>query len=167
VAQVCISIGSNVDAEHNVLEALRRLQEQFGELRISPVYRTAAVGFDGDDFLNLAVCLQSGDDVHAVAHILKDIEDAMGRDRSQPKFSARTIDLDLLLYNNLVLDDGEVQVPRAEILQHAFVLKPLSDLLGNEIHPVTGRSFTELWGTMESAAKGIEKIQFDLGKGLI
>ena len=79
---------------------------------------------------------------------LRAVEDACGRDRSGPKFSPRTLDFDLLIYGDFVSTDPAIDVPRDEILQYPFVLKPLADLAPEARHPVVGRSYAELWAEM-------------------
>jgi 2-amino-4-hydroxy-6-hydroxymethyldihydropteridine diphosphokinase len=162
MALVSVSLGSNVDSERNIRQAIKLLQQRFGKLTLSPVYQTAAVGFAGDDFLNLVVSFRVSDAVGSIVRELKRIEDSMGRDRSQPKFSARSIDLDLLTYDDLIMDEGGIQVPRHEILKNAFVLKPLSDIMGDTKHPVVGKTYNELWKNMEAVADRIENITFEL-----
>jgi 2-amino-4-hydroxy-6-hydroxymethyldihydropteridine diphosphokinase len=162
MARVTVSLGSNIDSERNIRRAIELLQQRYGELTISPAYQTAAVGFEGDDFLNLVVLFSSSDKVNDIVRVLKQIEDSMGRDRSLPKFSARSIDLDLLTYDSQIIDEYGVQIPRHEILKNAFVLKPLSDIMGSERHPVVGKTYNELWNEMKSSADRIENIAFDL-----
>ncbi|RKZ95894.1 MAG: 2-amino-4-hydroxy-6-hydroxymethyldihydropteridine diphosphokinase [Gammaproteobacteria bacterium] len=162
-ALVTISLGSNINPEFNIRLAVDELKLQYGELIISPVYQTAAVGFDGEDFLNLVVSFNTLISVQDIAAKLKKIEDGIGRDRSQPRFSARAIDLDLLTYDQLVLDEPGVQVPRHEILQNAFVLKPLSDIQGSTCHPEQHKTYLQLWLEMEQHADRIElyEMSFD------
>lgn len=155
-ALVTISLGSNINPESHIRQAIVELKQQFGNLTISPVYQTAAVGFDGEDFLNLVVSFSSSAVVQVIAAELKAIEDRIGRDRSQPKFSARSIDLDLLTYDKLILNEAGVQVPRHEILQNAFVLKPLSDICGSDRHPEFNKTYLQLWQEMEKRADRIE-----------
>jgi 2-amino-4-hydroxy-6-hydroxymethyldihydropteridine diphosphokinase len=162
MARISVSLGSNVDRERNIRQALALLQQQYGELILSPVYQTASVGFEGDDFFNLVVLFSSDDQAVEVVHALKQIENNMGRDRSLPKFSARSIDLDLLTYDHQVVNEGVVQIPRREILKNAFVLKPLSDIMGDDRHPEVGKTYAELWEKMKSTADRIEKIPFTL-----
>ena len=161
-ALVTVSIGSNINREFYIRESVVALREQFGDLSVSPVYETAAVGFDGEDFLNLVVSFVTEIDVYQVSVLLKGIEDKLGRDRSQPRFSARCIDLDLLTYADLILDDSRIQIPRHEILENAFVLKPLSDLEADREHPQLGVSYQKLWDEMRVSAGRIEKIEMDL-----
>ncbi len=140
-----LSLGSNVEPERHLRAAAAALRERFGAVRFSPVYRTPAVGFDGPDFLNAAAVLDTGLDPLALNHWLHALEDAHGRDRSGPRFSSRTLDIDIVLFDELVLDGpGHLQIPRKE-LQHAFVLKPLFDLAPELRLPTTGRSLAELW----------------------
>ena len=138
-----ISLGSNIEPEENLRAALALLEARFGPLVVSPVYRTAAEGFEGDDFLNLAVGIDTGEPLHAVRGALRAIEEARGRVRGSEKFSSRTLDLDLLTWNELV--DPALGLPRDEILEYAFVLGPLADVAPDERHPVAGRTYSELW----------------------
>ena len=152
---VFVGVGSNVEPERRVREALRRLRARFGDLRISPVYRNPAVGFQGDDFLNLAVAFESQEspaDVHAA---LDEIERQCGRVRGGPRFAPRTLDLDLLLYGDLIADSPPVRLPRREILQYAYVLKPLADLAPERRHPLSGRSFAEHWREFSGQKQGL------------
>lgn len=162
MARISISLGSNIEPKQNIRRAVTALREHFGELIISPVYQTEAVGFDGEDFLNLVVCIDSEETVRSVASTLKSIEDELGRDRSQPRFSARAIDLDLLTYDDLVMDADGIQVPRHEILQNAFVLKPLSDICADQCHPLLGKRYAELWHEMNASAGRIDVVELDL-----
>ena len=141
---VFVGIGSNVEPEQHVRAAVRWLRQRFGTLQISPVYRNPAVGFKGDDFLNLAVAFETGSGVTEVHAALDAIELQCGRIRGGPRFAPRMLDLDLLLYGALVAE-SPLRLPRPEILEYAYVLKPLADLASARPHPVTGRSFAEHW----------------------
>ncbi len=145
VHRAYLSLGSNIDAESNLRSALRGLRNRFGEIAISPVYRTRAVGFDGDDFLNLAVIIESDLDVHALNDWLHALEDAHGRRRDQPRFSSRPLDIDIVFFDDLIVQGpGNLQVPRPE-LAHAFVLKPLVDIAPQRLVPGTSDTLAELW----------------------
>lgn len=144
MSEVFVGIGSNVEPEQRVREAVRQLRQRFGEVNLSPVYRNPAIGFTGDDFLNLVVsfeCRESAAELHTA---LDEIELRCGRVRGGPRFAPRTLDLDLLLYGNLI-ENAPIKLPRPEILEYAYVLKPLADLAPARHHPVTGRSFAEHW----------------------
>lgn len=143
-AQVFLSLGSNIDREHNIRSGLDALIHAFGPLAISPVYESEAVGFDGDAFYNLVAGLKTALSVGELAACLKDIEKDHGRVRGEKKFSSRTLDIDILTYNDCVGEVDGVQLPRDEILKHAFVLKPLVDLAPDALHPETKTSYRTL-----------------------
>jgi len=143
--RVYVSIGTNIDREHHVAAALDALADTFGELLISPVYESEAVGFDGAPFYNLVVGLDTDWTVGRLSRYFKALEARHGRSRDVPRFSARTLDLDILTYGTLGGVIEGVQLPRAEILRNAFVLRPLADLAPEERHPVCGRRYRELW----------------------
>lgn len=140
-----ISIGSNIEKEKNIHSALRELSLLFGGLVVSSTYKTEPVGFDGDTFHNLVVGFDSDLDVKTIAEQLRQIELDHGRTRGCKKFSSRTLDLDLILYGDLVISDGRLQIPRDEIEKYAFVLEPLAEIAGDLRHPVSGISYRELW----------------------
>lgn len=143
--RVWVSIGSNIDRERNIRAALSDLRESFGELVVSPVYETQAVGFEGDAFFNLVVGFDSPLAPRELHAKLREIETRHGRKRSGGKISARTLDLDLLTYGDAVTDDGGKALPRDEILRYAFVLAPLADVAGAERHPALGETYRDLW----------------------
>jgi 2-amino-4-hydroxy-6-hydroxymethyldihydropteridine diphosphokinase len=140
-----LSLGSNQDAEAHLARAARELRARFGPLRLSPLYRTPAVGFDGPDFLNAAAILETDLDPVALDAWLHALEDAHGRRRDLPRFSDRPLDIDLVFYDELEMrGPGNLQLPRPE-LRHAFVLKPLFDLAPDYRVPGDGRRLAELW----------------------
>lgn len=158
-ASVYVSLGSNVDPEVNIQKAVATMREVFGELRLSPVYQSAAVGFSGDDFLNLVAAFETEKPVEEIVAEMHQVEDDLGRDRSQPRFSARAIDLDILLYDYLVLNYAGISIPRKEILRSAHVLKPLQDLIADKLHPVTGQSYGRLWLDMAEQAARLDVVE--------
>ncbi len=160
MARVFVSIGSNIDRERSVRFGVQALKDQYADLRLSPVYETAAVGFDGDDFLNLVASFETDDAPQAVIQSLHDIEAACGRERTGPKFSSRTLDIDLLLFDDLDLHGQGLNIPRDEITRYAFVLKPLVDLVPDQLHPQLGQSYLSLWQSMEPGADGMQQIDF-------
>ena len=140
-----ISIGSNIDKEIHVPSSLNALKKQFSNIVSSSLYETEAVGFEGDDFHNLIVQFDSSLEAKAVAKILRQIELDHGRTRDSRKYAARTLDLDLILYGNLVISDGRLQIPRDEIERYAFVLEPLAEIAPDFLHPVSHKSYAQLW----------------------
>ena len=143
--RVYISIGSNRDTARHVRNALDALYERFGELIISSVYESEAVGFEGENFLNLVVGLDTDESLGSLADWLKAVEDSNGRQRNGPKFSSRTLDLDILTYGERVGEPEGVELPRREILKNAFVLKPLAEIAPEERHPTEQRTYAALW----------------------
>ncbi len=142
---VYVSIGSNIERDKNIASSLSALEKQFGQLTLSSVYDTEAVGFSGEAFYNLVVGFESNHPVTVIANTLRAIELAHGRSREAQKFSARTLDLDLILYGNLVFNEGRLHIPRADIERYAFVLEPLAEIAPEMIHPVLGKSYALLW----------------------
>jgi len=161
-ARVYVSLGSNAGREANIRLAVAALREQFGTIELSPVYDSAAVGFDGSDFLNLVAGIDTSLEVEAVSTIFHAIEDQLGRDRSLPKFASRPIDLDILTYDNLVLEMPGIRIPRPEILENAFVLKPLQDIAPQSLHPEIGDSYAELWRRMAPNAPRLKLFPLEL-----
>ena len=140
-----LSLGSNVDAEANLRSAIAAVRARFGDIVVSRVYVFPAVGFDGADFLNAAAVIDSNLDLFALNDWLHELEAAHGRDRSGPRFGDRTLDIDIVFYDDLVLDGpGHLQVPRDDI-RHAFVLQPLAEIVPGFIHPRSGESLENLW----------------------
>jgi 2-amino-4-hydroxy-6-hydroxymethyldihydropteridine diphosphokinase len=140
-----ISIGSNIDKNKNIPASLEALKLHFGQLTISSIYESESVGFTGDTFYNLVVGFNSEFSVKEVARILRQIELDNGRTRNSQKFSSRTLDLDLILYDNLILNDGRLQIPRDEIERYAFVLEPLAEIAPDLKHPISDISYSDLW----------------------
>lgn len=161
MARVHVSIGSNIDREEHIRAAVSELRARFGELRLSSVYESEAVGFDGDNFLNMVVAFDTELDVRSVAQTLRAIEDKHGRVRSGPRFSSRTLDLDLLLYDELVSRDEGLDVPRAEITKNAFVLRPLAEIAPQALHPTVRLTFAELWQRFDKQHQALWPVPFD------
>jgi 2-amino-4-hydroxy-6-hydroxymethyldihydropteridine diphosphokinase len=161
VARIYISLGSNIDRDQNTRAGIRALRQRFGELELSSVYESEAVGFEGDAFYNMVIACEVDEDVHSVNRALAQIEDAHGRDRSGPRFSSRTLDLDLLLYDDLVLDENGLRLPRDEILKNAFVLWPLAEIAPQLVHPVTGKTYAELWANFDKSRERLAPIDYN------
>lgn len=160
MATIYISLGSNIDREQNTRAGVDALKRAFGELNLSSVYESEAVGFEGDAFYNMVIACEVDTSVHETNQILRDIEDANDRDRSGPKFSSRTLDLDLLLYDDLILDENGIKLPRGEILKNAFVLWPLAEIAPHLKHPETGVSYAEMWSAFDKTKQSLKPIDF-------
>jgi 2-amino-4-hydroxy-6-hydroxymethyldihydropteridine diphosphokinase len=153
MACVYLSLGSNVERYRNLTAALDALALSFGAIIISTVYESEAVGFDGDHFLNLVAKIETDHSVSQLSVILKRIEDSNGRDRSSPRFSGRTLDIDILTYGDKVGVVEGVTLPREEITENAFVLQPLAEIAPNESHPVSGETYKTLWHQYSESQK--------------
>lgn len=160
MARVYISIGSNIEAEENIRFAISALKHHFGDLILSSVYESEAVGFDGDNFLNLVAAFDTDEDIFTLAQTLRNIEDNQGRNRSGPRFSARTVDLDLLLYDDVILHDAKLDIPRDEILTNAFVLWPLAEIAPQIIHPEKKQTMSALWEGFDKASQRLWPVDF-------
>jgi 2-amino-4-hydroxy-6-hydroxymethyldihydropteridine diphosphokinase len=152
---VYLGLGSNVDAEPHIRAGIAALRALDDQLVLSPVYRSPAMGFDGDDFLNLVACIRTQLSPLQLKQALHEIEDRHGRKRDVPKFSDRTLDIDILLYNDLWLRSPELEIPRDEILTAPHVLKPLADIAANVHHPIERQSFSELWNSFQGRKDGL------------
>ena len=156
-----LSLGSNVEPERHLGAAIEALRTRFGEVVVSPVYRTPALGFDGPAFLNAAAIIDSDLEPQALNDWLHALEDAHGRDRRGPRFSSRTLDIDIVLFDDRVLDGtGHLRVPRPE-LEHAFVLRPLADIAPEAVVPGSGRTLAELWSAHAEYASPADTVALD------
>lgn len=146
-----LSLGSNIEPEKHLRAAVAELRERFGDVLLSPFYRTPAVGFDGADFLNAAARIETGLSPEELDAWLHALEDRHARDRSGPRFSSRTLDVDLLLYDDRILQGaGHLELPRLELAKQAFVLKPMADIAPEVVHPTLGKTIDELWMKMRA-----------------
>ena len=158
--RVYISIGSNIDKDASIRKGVADMQAAFGSLELSSVYQSEAVGFDGDDFYNLVAAFDTTKDVQIIAQQLREIEDNNGRDRSGPRFSSRTLDLDLLVYDDLITEENGLEIPRGEILENAFVLWPLAEIAPDLKHPVTNNTYAEHWSEFDKDKEKIYPVEF-------
>lgn len=145
MTDVYLGLGSNLDTRRNLRSALRALETKFGTIEYSPVYTSPAVGFTGNDFFNMNVKIKTNLQVQVLRTWIRQLEDEHGRDRSQPKFSDRSLDIDILLFGNKIIDQEGLVLPRGEILHYAHVLKPLADIAPKLRHPTEKKSYQRLW----------------------
>lgn len=160
--RVWLSLGSNIDREKNIRGAVKALRETFGELIISQVYESEAVGFKGGAFFNLVVGFDTERPPVELCRFFRTIEAAHGRERCGEKFASRTLDIDLLTYGDQIINNDEANIPRDEITQYAFVLLPLVEVAGDEVHPVLGVSYRELWDGFDGEGQVLQPVEFEL-----
>lgn len=159
MAEVFVAAGSNVDPRANLRRALESLACHFAPLRCSRAWRNRAVGFEGEDFVNLVVAFETGLGVRAVLERLHEAEQACGRPRDAPKWAPRTMDLDVLLYDALVCDEPGLVLPRPDLARRAYMLGPMAELAPDLAHPSLGRSMRELWEAFDRAAHPLQPVE--------
>jgi len=153
-----VGLGSNIDPENNLHLGIRELRARYGDLELSAVYRSEALGFDGDDFLNLVARFESNDTPQAICEQIELIHNLTGREREGRKWESRPLDIDLLLYNDLVIDEQPVRIPRDDVLEYSFVLRPMAELAPDLVHPVTGRTMLDHWQEFDAARHPLDVV---------
>lgn len=150
--QVYIAAGSNVEPERHLTVAVRELETHFPAVRFSPWYRNRAVGFEGDDFINFVAGFVTDLAVEDVVGRLHFIEALCGRTREAPRWAPRTMDLDVLLYGELIRETPTLKLPRPDLLKRAYMLGPLADLAPELVHPTEKLTIGELWQRFDRSA---------------
>jgi 2-amino-4-hydroxy-6-hydroxymethyldihydropteridine diphosphokinase len=158
MAMVYVSLGSNIDAEAHLGLGVNELRRRYGSVQLSPVYRNAAVGFEGKDFLNLVAGFESDSSPLAICEEIELIHNLAGRDRKAGKWEARPLDIDLLLYNDRVMVERPVRIPREDVLAYSFVLRPLAELAPGLVHPVTGRTMLDHWNEFDASSHPLTEV---------
>lgn len=167
MASVYLGVGSNIERERYITAGLDALLGLFGEFALSSVYDSSAIGFDGQPFLNLVAVVETELGVGELARQLRHIEVEHGRPANASRFSARQLDIDILLYDAQVGIIEGVELPRGEILENAFVLCPLAELAPQLCHPVLGETYAKLWQAYDKGAQSLHKVAFAWrGRGL-
>ena len=157
---VYLSIGSNIAPEENLRLACRGLANEYGELHTSAVYRNAAEGFEGEDFLNMVVGFTTDASPESIVSNLEELHDEAGRVRLENPFSPRTLDLDMLLYGDMVR--RRLKLPHHDIEKYGFVLRPLAELAPDLRHPVSGRTMQALWQEFDHDLHPMQKVELPL-----
>ncbi|GGW80492.1 2-amino-4-hydroxy-6-hydroxymethyldihydropteridine diphosphokinase [Alteromonas halophila] len=157
--EILISVGSNIQRSYHTRQAREALESAFSDIRCSSVYESEAVGFDGDAFYNLVIKAQTSLPLKAVCDVLKRIEADNGRVHGDKKFCSRTLDLDLLTYDDVVTSTPVV-LPREEILYNAFVLLPLAELVPTHRHPAKQTTYQQLWDEFDKSRQHLRPVEF-------
>jgi len=155
--EVYIGIGSNIDKVRNIRGCLDYLKDFFSEIKISPIYQSKAIGMEGDDFYNLVVRFKTSLGIKTLESKLREIEYCFGRKRNQPPHTSRTLDIDLLLFGNLISEKHNV--PRDDITNYIFVLKPLYDIEPDLIHPIRHEKISILWEKFDKSLQAIQSLE--------
>jgi len=163
LTEVYIAAGSNVEPAQNLRLALAELALRFPGMRRSRAYRNRAVGFEGEDFINLVVGFDTELPIPEVIRQLQEVEALCGRERQAPKWAPRAMDLDILLYGDTVLDQPGLVLPRPDLLRRAYMLGPMAELAPALRHPTQERSMGELWASFDRAAHPMQEVEIGAG----
>jgi 2-amino-4-hydroxy-6-hydroxymethyldihydropteridine diphosphokinase len=156
---VYVAIGSNVEPERHLALATQLLRREFPDVRFPPWYRNRAVGFEGADFINLVAGFTTELSIEEVLSRLHAIEGACGRPREAPRWAPRSMDLDVLLYGELILDEPLLKLPRPDLLKRAFMLGPRAALAPQLMHPTQKVTIGELWQRFDRSAHALIEIE--------
>lgn len=162
---VFVAAGSNVDPERHLRRAAEAMLEHFGAVRFSPAYRNVAVGFEGEDFINFAAGFATTRSVEEVVAVLQHIEGLCGRTREALKWAPRSMDLDILLYGDLVCERPGLILPRPDLVRRPYMLGPMADLAPQLVHPTLGETMATLWERFDRSAHPLVRIDLGLPSG--
>lgn len=163
MAEVFVGVGSNINKEESIVSCINMLCESFDIIKTSSVYLSKAVGFEGDDFLNMVVSFKTDMSPQGVIAVLNSIEKRHGRVKGKNSFVSRRLDLDQLLYDDLVCEQADLCLPHKDIVRSVFVIVPLAEIAGTLKHPVLGVSYTDLRDSLGDVSDQIEKVKLRLG----
>ena len=162
MTRVYIALGSNIEPRARLSQAARLLQARFPGIRFSDCYQNVSIGFDGADFINAAAGFDADLTLPQLVDVLHAMEEQCGRKRDDAKWAPRAMDLDVLLYGNLVSDTPAAPVPRADLLRRAFMLGPMADIAPGLLHPEARRTLAELWAELAPRTPPLSRVALDL-----
>ncbi len=142
-----------------LIERLDSLAVRYPGLRCSRAYRNPAVGFEGEDFINLVLAFDTTDEVERVLERLHEAEALCGRPRHAPKWAPRSMDLDILLFGDTVCDRPGLVLPRPDLVRRAYMLGPAAEVAPDLVHPTLGVALAELWQGFEQASHPLEVVE--------
>lgn len=159
MARVVVSIGSNTDRHRHIAACLDALRQNFDNLRISRLFESEPVGLEaGSNFFNLVAAFDSDASVGELRTWCKRLEHINGRTDHSRELT--TLDIDLLSVGELAGHIEGVELPRQGIERHAFVLRPLAELLPNDRHPLNGIPYSDLWARFDASEQRLWPIDF-------
>ena len=154
---VFIGIGSNLgDSKKNCISSIKHIQEFANIRNVSSLYETEPIGkVDQPDFINCVIEIETELDPYELLTRLQSIENKLGRVREQ-RWGARTIDLDIIFYDDLIIDTGGLKIPHPEAHNRRFVLEPLREIAPDLIHPEAKLNISEILAGLENYSKVIK-----------
>jgi 2-amino-4-hydroxy-6-hydroxymethyldihydropteridine diphosphokinase len=159
---VYVAAGSNIAPRESLRTALASLAARFGDLRVSPAYQNTAAGFSGDDFVNLAVSFTTELPLADLLRELHAVEAVCGRARDDAKWAPRRMDLDVLLYGDLVGEFPGAVLPRPDLLKRAYMLGPLAALAPELEHPTEHATIAQLWQRFDRDAHPLQVVDLSV-----
>ncbi|MCE2714039.1 MAG: 2-amino-4-hydroxy-6-hydroxymethyldihydropteridine diphosphokinase [Acidibacter sp.] len=162
MSEVYVAAGSNVDPERHLRIAAKEIARVFPGARFSGAYRNAAVGFEGEDFINFVVGFSTELPVEAVVAELQRIEGLCGRTRDAPKWAPRSMDLDILVFGDRVCDLPGLVLPRPDLLKRPYMLGPMAELAPDFLHPTRLSTMAQLWENFDRAAQSMVRVEIGL-----
>ena len=163
MTRVFVAAGSNVEPVRNLEFAAAELVRSFGTVDFSAAYRNAAVGFAGEDFINYVAGFNTSLGVREVIAELQRIEGLCGRTRDAPKWAPRSMDLDILLFGDLVCDEPGLVLPRPDLIKRPYMLGPMAELAPQVMHPTLGKTVGQLWDEFDRDGHRMERVELALG----
>lgn len=160
MALLTLSLGSNLEPAWHIEQALNGLYACFGELQLSSVYESEAVGFDGGNFLNMVVAADTELTLDEISRTIKELETQHGRKHDQARFSSRTLDIDILTLGDLNGEHHGIVLPRPEITVNAYVLWPLSEVCPERVDPHSGLTYKALWSAYDRSRQQLWPVNF-------
>lgn len=157
--EVYVAAGSNIRPRSYLRRAIGLMREAWPDLVVSRAYANRAVGFEGEDFVNLVVGFHTEQSLQDVLDTLHRIEAACDRPRGAPKWAPRSMDLDVLLYGDAVGDFPGAVLPRPDLRRRPYMLGPLAEIAPGVVHPTAGRSVAELWKDFDAAGHELRPVE--------